>query len=145
MNWSNSWEPIPKTFSQQLKEQNEAVDKMIYGSDVVHTKNVTLNISLDNGWTTKALKAIQVGDLAVVSFAENFDWLVVHVPTQTKFDGAIPDGDYEEDELINWCWKVQRRKDLFELINGYNNSNFKEIPKFILNDIQDYCLFVAVK
>lgn len=123
MNWGNSW-----------------------GNNFFPSTQVNLTIPIDGGWNTKTVKAVQIVDLAVVSFAEDFDWTVVHVPTLTRFDKAIPDGEHFEEALCKWCWKVQQIKpELWADIAKYNNSTYKNINKRVLDLIQTFCLAIKLE
>lgn len=110
---------------------------------------VTLTIPL-NAWVTKSVKAIQVGDLAVVLFSENFDWLIIHVPTLTRFDNAIPDcippaEGWEEEQLVRWCWKVQQELyNDWQYLRTLNNSNYKG-DYAAKEAIKTHCLSIGVE
>ena len=127
-----SWGDWPKT-AADLEQTTKVIEAYPL---VIH---VNLTIPMDGGWNTKTITAIQVGDLAVPG--PDFDWAVVHVPTLTRFDNAVPDGEWTEEQLINWCRKVQReRRDLWVELSKYNNSDYKEINEGLLTLIKEHCL-----
>lgn len=157
MNWSSDWSIIDTkpTLAEQLREQNEAVDKQIKIHSMDDTINendiisygVELTIPIKNGWDTATIKAIQVGDLAIGFSDIEEIGLVTHVPTLTRFDNAIPDGEWTQEQLIKWCWKVQQEFDYqmhWETMREFDNSNYKEISKEFLNSLQRMCLSIPV-
>ena len=113
-------------------------------------ESVELSIPIAGQWPRK-VRAIQVGNLAVHEQLPNsgmapYKWQVTHVPTLTMFDRAIPDGDWSSNQLVKWCWKVQQSEtDLFQAISKYDNSNFKTVPKVIVEALQDHCLSISPK
>lgn len=121
MNWSSKWDDTP----------------------AIPTTEVELTIPINGGWDTKKIKATQVLDLAV---SENDEWLVIHVPTLTRFDKAIPEGEWTNAELIVWCWKVQQNTDLFAAISCYTNKDATRniIPKHLLDALLEHCLSCAI-
>lgn len=84
---------------------------------------------------------MQIGDLAVYFGNEPDIGLVIHVHTLTKFDRAIPDGEWTQGQLLAWCWKVQQS--LPEHWNGLSkadNSNYAEINPDFKDVILNHCL-----
>lgn len=108
---------------------------------------VTLQIPTEGGWIIKTVQAIQVGDLAVHEpiGLDNYKWQVTHVPTLTMFDKAVPEGDWTQEQLLKWCWKVQENTDLWQAICSYDNSNYKTVPESLLEGLKQHCLSIAVE
>lgn len=151
MGWGDSWEKVPKPFGQVMKEFNEGAAEGITKSGqenlqvLFEAKSVTLQIPIKGGWQTRTINAIQVGDLAVCFDNEDEEiGLVTHVPTLTRFDNAVPDGEWTQEQLIRWCWKVQADRPLWwEELKLFNNKNYKECP--FLQDLKAFCLSVGVE
>jgi len=138
MGWSNSWGNLENS-PEFIKKVDEEFDKQfgVY---------VDLSIPIKDQWPRK-VRAIQVGYLAVHEQLPNsgmalYKWQVTHVPTLTMFDRAIPDGDWTQEQLVKWCWKVQQETDLFQAICMFDNSNYKTIPKGFIEALQDHCLSI---
>lgn len=108
-----------------------------------------IELLIPEGWKDKIVKAIQIGDLAVIT-SEDEEHCIAHVPTQTWFDNAIPDNigseeGYTIEQLCLWAWKVQQDKlNLWKLIAVHNNASYKTIDKHILNKVREWCLSVSV-
>lgn len=153
MGWGDSWEKVPKPFGQVMKEFNEdAADKITKSGQenlqvLFEAKSVILQIPIKGGWQTRTINAIQIGDLAVCFDNEDEEiGLVTHVPTLTRFDNAIPDGEWTQEQLIRWCWKVQQKfKEAFNYLNALNNSTYKTADESALNIIKTNCLSVGVE
>lgn len=145
MNWSSSWKPFEESKAEAGKKLLEIVNSELWK---VSSESVTLTIPLDGGWNTKTVKAIQAGDLAVVSFSEEWDWFVIHVPTLTRFDMALPEKDqWTESELLAWCWKIQQFNvdTWWKELATYTNKTYTRLHgSKLLEDLQDYCYSVKV-
>ena len=111
-------------------------------------KLVQLKISIRYGWETTTVNAVQLSDLAVhapIGWDDDYNWRITHVPTLTMFDKAVPEGDYIDEQLIQWCWKVQQTERIyFKELRAYNNSNYKNISQELLNSVKEYCLSIGV-
>lgn len=121
---------------------------------------VTLKIPTEGGWIIKTVQAIQVGDLAVheslnkdkfnlgYNLADDkiYKWQVTHVPTLTMFDKAIPEGDWTQEQLLKWCWKVQDTERIyFKELARFNNQNYQQINPELLEKTCNYCLSIGVE
>lgn len=131
-----------------IDEGSKAGDKAIVSIIQDGKYNIigeSIELSIPEGWNTKVVKAIQIGDLAVV-MSEGEEHCIAHVPTQTWFDNAIPDGSYSVEQYCLWAWKVQQDyKNLWEYCQRFTNINYKEIGNDILKDIQQHCLSIKVE
>jgi len=103
-------------------------------------REVTLTIPLTDAWPV-VIQAKQVGDLAVHKMD---GWKVTHVPTLTSFHKAIPKGEWNEHQLLNWCAKVQSDKiNDWEALRQLTPDDYKnrfEVKKAVL----EHCLGVDV-
>lgn len=103
-------------------------------------ESVELTISTEP-WKSKTIQAVQIGDLAVYFGDEPDIGLVIHVPTLTRFDRAIPDGEWTQEQLLAWCWKVQQdNKGWWQYMADFNNKDYLEMDNDILNHLKDHCL-----
>lgn len=114
-------------------------------------KEITIEIPIKGAWGSNSVQAIQIGDLAVhkpIGWDDDYNWRVTHVPTLTMFDKAIPISawvEYTDEQLIQWCWKVQQNDEhKWARLAEYNNSNYSEIDQEILNSVKEYCLSIKV-
>ncbi len=144
MNWSNEWNKgVPPVWPTQKDYETIVVNQ----TPSIWYKHVELTIPIKNQWPRK-VRAIQVGSLAVHEQLLNsgmapYKWQVTHVPTLSMFDRAIPDGDWTQEILVKWCWKVQQSySEGWELLNSFDNSNYKDIPKGLLDWMQTHCLSI---
>lgn len=102
-----------------------------------------IEIHIPEGWNDVIVKAIQIGDLAVVT-SDN-EHCIAHVPTQTWFDNAIPDGEYTVEQLCLWAWKVQQCNwSYWAELHVHTNQTYKELPKSLLKSFKSCCLSVPV-
>lgn len=106
----------------------------------------SVELTINTGpWKSKTVQAIQIGDLAVYFGDEEDVGLVIHVPTLTRFDRAIPDGEWTQDQLISWCWKVQQGLyNDWQFLRSLNNKTYREdfaAKEAILN----HCLSIGVE
>ncbi len=103
-----------------------------------------IELRIPEGWNEVIVKAIQIGDLAVIKSEDKH--CIAHVPTQTWFDNAIPDGEYTVEQYCLWAWKVQQATGPnWTALREYNNSNYKELHgSLILEQIKCHCLSVPV-
>lgn len=119
-------------------------------------ESIDLTIPLKNGWVDYPLKAIRVGELAIhQAIPDNgteFEWCITHIPTLSCFDAVIPEGDYSQEQLISWCWKVQDSsimKPSWDILNALTNKNYyrNSEPHVVAAKaaIQDWCLKVGVE
>lgn len=143
-----------KTYSEVLREHNKRGEDLIKAASqmlaqpntvAVPTEEIELSIPINGGWDKVTVKALKIGDLAIIISGDPEEHLVVHVPTLTWFDNAIPDGEWTQEQLILWVQKVQQEKELFGLISQYDNSDYKAIPKNILEMLKEHCLSVNIK
>jgi len=104
-------------------------------------RSVELTIPIIDGWPV-TLDAKQVGDLAVHHLAD--EWRVTHVPTLTSFHKAIPKGDWNEAQLLNWCAKVQADKLAdWALLRSLTKDNYKGMFE-AKRSVLEHCLGVDV-
>ena len=141
MSWGNEWNKglVIVGVDQGSPSGDTTIVSLWDGKDHhVIGENVSLVIPV-NAWVNKTINCLKIGDLAVPG--PDFEWSVVHVPTLTRFDKAVPDGEWFEEQLLKWCWQVQQSHgDLWEDLAKYNNSNYKEISIKLLDLIKDHCL-----
>lgn len=140
----------PKPFGEVMKEFNEEAIKSITetGQQILtkalEIKADEIELAIPEGWTAKTVKAIQIGDLAIVT-TEDEERCIAHVPTQTWFDNAVPDGEYTVEQLCLWAWKVQEYCIVFfDKLKNYNNETYKTIDKVYLERFKTCCLSVPV-
>lgn len=127
------------------KDDQTAV--VIKQGDKILCMSESVELNIPSGWNTFKANAIQIGDLAVVIITNDpEDHCLVHVPTQTWFDNAVPDGEWKVEQLCLWAWKVQQDKDdLWVDFRAYTNMNYKTISLYNLNVLREYCLLVKVE
>ena len=101
---------------------------------------------------TLKLKVLRILDLAVIISGDPEDHCIIHVPTLTFFDNAIPDGEWNLDQLCLWAWKAQQEQypgdvgfPLWEMISTYSNKTYKNIPENVLNILRQHCLSIKVE
>lgn len=151
MTWGSSWDDKSKVIiglDQGSPDGDKTVVSLHDGKTLnVIGESVHLEIPI-NAWVNKTVDAIQVGDLAVhkaLNAEEDYCWQVTHVPTLTMFDRAIPEGDWTQDQLIKWCWKVQLNQPLFGPLSNYNNQTYRDISPNYLEAVCKHCLSIGVE
>src|SRR5216684_2438278 len=97
-----------------------------------------------SNWSKPADLWTQVGDLAVVKRNDGWGWSVKHISTATKFDKAVPPGQWSKDQLIKWCQKVQKQhlEDWTALRALTKDSYLSENTFELRLRIRDWCLSV---
>lgn len=105
-------------------------------------ETVGLIIQVTNGWPRIAVVK-QVGQLGIEWYDTEFN--IHHIPTLYSFNSAVPDGDWTEDQLLKWCWKVQQdHKGIWEVINltrkQFNANDFGSL----LDELKEFCLSTKV-
>lgn len=68
------------------------------------TRDLTVQMTVTYGGDIYKIKYHPVGDLGVVISGEPYR--IVHVPTRGCFDHAIPNGEWSNDQLIEWCKRI---------------------------------------
>lgn len=163
-----------KPFGQVLKEHNEAAEASMkpvkaslaigidWGSEdktavaITQADNIIYSseakeLKIPDGWNNITLTCIPINDLAVILNGDPEDHCIVHIPTLKFFDNAIPEyiGDgqgYTIEQLCLWAWKVQLTDRIyFKEMAKYDNSNYKDIDKAMLSNLQQYCLSIKVE
>lgn len=123
--WGSNWstepkiepEPIPSVIGFDVSyDEDKTVLSVIRDGGVVRIFNLArmmLKIEKEGAWPID-IEVMQVGDLAVhKDIGNDTKWMVTHIPTQARFDKALPGyNGLTEEKLIEWCAKVQC--DLFE-------------------------------
>ncbi len=108
----------------------------------VNASPVTLTIPLEGDWPA-TIFAKRVGDLAVHQLRDD-EMHVTHVPTLTSFRKAVPKGDWSEEQLLNWCAKVQSNNlNEWGALRGLTPNNYSESFE-VKRIIMDWCLSVDV-
>jgi len=96
---------------------------------------------------------IPVGDLGVL-IGDDRPYRIVHVPTRGRFDHAIPHGQWTDEELIEWCKKVQKWDEInFKVANDWKDLKLVSDTDDWSNDDQvrargrilDWCRSVKVR
>lgn len=124
-----------------IEAMREPTDEMVKAVDWAET--VGLTIPITNGWP-RTVKVKQVGQLGV-ECTKDF-WTIHHIPTLYNFNSAVPDGDWTEDQLLRWCWKVQQSKlDLWEKINISRIAFDANDLSWELGELKGFCLSTKVE
>lgn len=97
------------------------------------------------------VKAKHIGHLAVHPHVKLWgEWQVSHVPTRLSFMKGVPPGKWSEEQLINWCKRVQRdcrvQWDMIATLEP-NCVELEELPtqmKNALDRLKAHCLAVPV-
>lgn len=74
-------------------------------------------------------------------------WMITHVPTLTSFMKAVPTGNWQPEDLISWCYRVQENVPiLWDKLGELRNDNYADSPDYqwAKDDLQKYCLTVPV-
>lgn len=105
----------------------------------------SIELTIPTGaWKSKTVGVIQVGDLAVYMGDEEDVQVIIHVPTLAGFDKALPEGDWTQEQLIQWCWKVQQSNwSYWAQLHKFNNDTYATIDKAILDNVKAYCLSIS--
>lgn len=87
----------------------------------------------------------KIGDLMVYEWKGY--WYVAHIPTETRFDSAVPDGEWTEEQLIKWCKKVQEiNKPLFEILATATYETYSSVEFDEARDtLKEFCLNMSVE
>lgn len=92
------------------------------------------------------VKAKHIGNLAVHPHPVLWGkWQVSHVPTRLTIMGGVPPGEWSEEQLINWCKRVQRdcrvQWDMVATLEP-NCVELEELPrqmKYALDKLKAHC------
>lgn len=154
MGWSNEWGKPEQTLIIGVDKGSAEGDKTVVSitdgkTFTVIGEDVLLEIPIKGGWGKNAVKAIQVGDLAVheaLGWNEEYNWQVTHVPTLTMFDRAIPDGNWSREQLIMWCWKVQENLHMqWDNFRQFDNTNYNDIKEEDKIQLVKHCLSIGIE
>lgn len=84
-----------------------------------------------------------VGDLMVYGWRG--EWYVAHIPTETRFDKAVPEGDWTKEQLVIWCSKVQTfNVSGWKEMSKYTDETYSDMSDVLKRVIKEHCLSIGV-
>lgn len=113
---------------------------------IFNLTQIMLRIEQPEKWPID-IEATIVGDLAVHKpIQPDNNWRITHIPTNAKFDRALPSTFYNDNQLIEWCAKVQSGSfDDWDLLRELNRDSVGEENMELRDRIFKWCREIKIK